>query len=151
MQIRILQADGLVMSDDEIGATDRLLTYCRELIGSDAGDFLFYMEAEEGFSSVSLYHERDGGVYWVEPDGRLFNLADALWDEAPASRRWYEISLVVRADRIEVRPSFGEPPDFPVDEDRRDAIIRACFGEKPVYYPDEDDMDFMEWYRSFDP
>lgn len=110
-----------------------------ETVGGDANGVFLYVEIGEGWVDIGIFKDEGKIVRWY--DARRTNLADLLWEawylepDAP-NMRWSVLEYHVRDGKFHVSLKYPEEANVEVlDEERREAALRARFGDKPVVYP----------------
>jgi len=111
-----------------------------EIVGGDPNGVFLYVEIGDRWDSPSIYKDEGDVVRWYDPSHRLSGL---LWDawhaESPSkdkSMRWSVMEYVVKDGQFEVTYKYPDEVDVEnMDEDRREAALKARYGDKPVIYP----------------
>jgi hypothetical protein len=104
--------------------------------GDPEGVFL-YVEIAEGWVSASVFKDDGETVRYLDTDEPGFSdLLFAAWYASPEGKRWSVMEYDIKDGRFEVSFKYPEEVDVEVvDDERRQAALRARYGDKPVIYP----------------
>jgi hypothetical protein len=127
-------------------ATEELLNSLGNLLAEDTeyplDETLLYAEVEGGYVRPSIFKGRSNSVVYRRPDlDTICGPLTALWEAAPADKRWAEIEYLIRDGRFTA--TYAYPDEIDPDEeplDRRRRIVARYFGDKPIVYPPKDGL-----------
>lgn len=110
-----------------------------DLVGGDPNGIFLYVEIGDGWVRPSLYKDEGDIVRWYDPSGMA--LSELLWDawyleSDEPNMRWSVLEYSITGKKFHVSLKYPEEVNVDVlDDDRREAALRARFGDKPVVYP----------------
>ena len=109
------------------------------LVGGDPNGVFLYVEIGEGWVSPSVFRDEGEVIRYYNP--RETNLSDMLWEawylepDGP-NMRWSVLEYAIQDKKFHVSMKYPEEVNVEVvDDERREAALRARFGDKPVIYP----------------
>ncbi|MBS0505450.1 MAG: hypothetical protein JSS55_16965 [Proteobacteria bacterium] len=106
-----------------------------DLVGTDDGDTLLYVELQGKAVYGAIVHDRGKFVEYREFDQSLLEPVIALWRLPPKDKRWVAFKYVIGGKHFRFEAVYPEemgPPDGV-----KDRVVRATtdkFGRKPVRY-----------------
>lgn len=110
-----------------------------DLVGGDPNGVFLYVELGEGWVSPSIFKDEGGVIRYY--NSRETGLSDMLWDawylepKGPNSR-WSVMEYDVKNGTFDVSFKYPEEVNVEVvDDERREAALRARYGDRPVVYP----------------
>jgi hypothetical protein len=111
-----------------------------EIVGGDPNGVFLYAEIGEGWVRPSVFKDEGDVVRYYEGS---YMLSDLLWDawyaESPSkdkNMRWSVLEYEVQGRKFSASYKYPDEVDVEdMDEDRREAALRARYGDKPVIYP----------------
>lgn len=110
-----------------------------EIVGGDPNGVFLYAEIGDRWDSPNVFKDEGDVVRWYDPSDRLSDLLWKAWYTEPSEEkkmRWSVMEYDVTGKKFRV--SFKYPDEVDVedmDEDRREAALKARYGDKPVIYP----------------
>ncbi len=109
------------------------------IVGGDPNGVFLYVEIGDRWISPSVFKDEGNVVRYHNP--RNTALSDLLWEAWYAesqeeTMRWSVMEYDVKDNKFDVSFKYPEDVDVEViDDERREAALRARYGDKPVIYP----------------
>lgn len=106
-----------------------------DLVGSDGGDTLLYVELQGKAVHGAIFHDRGKFVEYREFNPILLDPVTALWRLPPKDKRWVAFKYVIEGRHVRVEAVYPEERG-PADDvnDRIDRAGASQFDRKPIRY-----------------
>jgi hypothetical protein len=110
-----------------------------EIVGGDPNGVFLYVEIGDRWISYSIFkNEAEVVRYYDDDNSDLQSLLWDAWYAEPEGKnlRWSVLEYDVKDNRFNVSYKYPDEVDVEVvDEERREAALKARYGDKPVIYP----------------
>jgi hypothetical protein len=110
-----------------------------DIVGGDPDGVFLYVEVGEGWVEPSVFKDEGDVIRYYSPRGTdLSNILRKAWYLEPdqPNMRWSVLEYDVKDGQFAVTLKYPEEVNVEVmDEERREAALRARYGDKPVFYP----------------
>jgi hypothetical protein len=131
--------EAVEMSDSKFDALGPLYAAIGEELMRDSEEetkrILLYAEEGDQWSSVSVYHEKDDGVFYVDDDNlELEDAIDRAWESEEPSLRWTTMEYEISNGSFKAKFGFDPFADERDSMEDREVVLRRYFGDKPVHY-----------------
>lgn len=110
------------------------------IVGSDPNGTFLYVEIGDRWISYSIFKPVHDVVRYYDTNDE--NLTDLLWEAWRAesreagNKRWSVMEYDIKDGKFDASFKYPDQVDVEiVDDERRQAALRARFGDKPVIYP----------------
>lgn len=110
-----------------------------DTVGGDPDGILLYVEIGDRWSSSSIFKDEVEVVRYFRTNERLDDLLWEAWhaeSEGGGIKRWSVMEYDIKDGKFDASFKYPDQVDVEVvDDERRQAAVRARFGDKPVVYP----------------
>jgi hypothetical protein len=110
------------------------------VVGGNPDDIFLYVEIGDRWISYSIFKDEGDLIRYYDAKDEI--LTELLWDawyaesEEGGIKRWSIMEYDIKDGKFDATFKYPDEVDVEViDDERRQAALRARFGDKPVVYP----------------
>lgn len=110
------------------------------VVGGNPDDIFLYVEIGDRWISYSIFKDEGDLIRYYDTKDEI--LTELLWDawyaesEEGGIKRWSIMEYDIKDGKFDAIFKYPDEVDVEViDDERRQAALRARFGDKPVVYP----------------
>jgi hypothetical protein len=110
------------------------------VVGGNPDDIFLYVEIGDRWISYSIFKDEGDLIRYYDTKDEI--LTELLWDawyaesEEGGIKRWSIMEYDIKDGKFDATFKYPDEVDVEViDDERRQAALRARFGDKPVVYP----------------
>lgn len=109
------------------------------IVGGDPDGIFLYVEIGDRWISPNIFKDEGHQIRNLDDTETLSDLLWEAWYAESAEggiKRWSSLEYEIKDGKFEINYRYPDEVDVEViDDERRQAALRARFGDKPVVYP----------------